>query len=97
LPLDGSTGYPFRLVVPSWWGYKWVKFVDKIKVVDYTYKGTWESSGYPDVAIITTPPPLQINLAQYGLPIALIGVAVVVVGVYVSGAARRRPSPSETR
>jgi hypothetical protein len=40
---------------------------------------------------------LQINLAQYGLPIALIGVAVVVVGVYVSGAARRRPSPSETR
>ena len=50
--LTRGTGYPFRLVVPCWWGYKWVKFVDRIEVVDYDHKGTWESSGYPDDAEI---------------------------------------------
>ncbi|MCX6649187.1 MAG: molybdopterin-dependent oxidoreductase [Candidatus Bathyarchaeota archaeon] len=92
-PLDKSTGAPFRFVVPGWWGYKWVKFVERIEVVDYVYGGTWESSGYADVAIISTPEPAQMGLSQYGLPLALIGVLVLAAGVYLSAAARRMPSP----
>lgn len=52
VPLTRETGYPFRLVAPCWWGYKWVKFVEHIEVVDYDYKGTWESAGFPDNAEI---------------------------------------------
>ena len=48
--LSNSDGYPYRLVVPCKYGYKWVKWITKIKVIDYDYKGTWESMGYSDEA-----------------------------------------------
>jgi len=61
--LSHSDGYPYRLVVPCKYGYKWVKWITKIEVIDYDYKGTWESMGYSDEADIpsctlpsTTPP-----------------------------------------
>ena len=41
-----------RLVVPGRWGYKWIKYLTKIELVDYDFKGTWESVGYPDDAYI---------------------------------------------
>ncbi|MBP1911073.1 molybdopterin-dependent oxidoreductase [Thermococcus stetteri] len=41
-----------RLVVPGRWGYKWIKHLRKIEVVDYDFKGTWESVGYPDDAYV---------------------------------------------
>lgn len=44
LPL--GHGYPLRLVVPDKVGYKWVKWVVQIEVVDYDYEGYWESRGY---------------------------------------------------
>jgi DMSO/TMAO reductase YedYZ molybdopterin-dependent catalytic subunit len=87
--LDLTTGYPFREVVPGWYGYKWVKFVDKIEVVDYIYKGTWESAGYSDVAIINTPASGGgVNLTQFGAPLAVLGVLVVAVGIYLAGRPR---------
>jgi DMSO/TMAO reductase YedYZ molybdopterin-dependent catalytic subunit len=43
-----------RLVVPGWWGYKWIKMLVGIELVDYDFKGTYESRGYPDNAEITT-------------------------------------------
>ncbi len=39
-----------RLVVPGKWGYKWIKWLEKIELVDYDFKGTYESSGYSDNA-----------------------------------------------
>ena len=50
--LNRDQGYPFRLVVPCWWGYKWVKYVERVEVVDYDHLGFWESHGYPDDARI---------------------------------------------
>ncbi|ASJ09407.1 hypothetical protein A3L11_09260 [Thermococcus siculi] len=41
-----------RLVVPGRWGYKWIKYITAIEPVGYDFKGTWESAGYPDDAII---------------------------------------------
>jgi hypothetical protein len=48
LPVDH--GFPVRLVVPGKFGYKWVKWIVAIQVVDYDYKGYWESRGYDDDA-----------------------------------------------
>ncbi len=41
-----------RLVVPGRWGYKWIKDIVKIEVVDYNFLGTWEKAGYPDDAYV---------------------------------------------
>jgi len=60
-----------RLVVPCKWGYKWVGNLTEIEVVDYDYKGTYESNGQsdeadrPDSTVLPpiTPPIQELNLA----------------------------------
>jgi len=47
---DRSPG--FRLVVPGKWGYKWIKGLNHIELVDYDFRGFYESSGYSDDANI---------------------------------------------
>jgi hypothetical protein len=61
--LSNRHGYPYRLAVPCRYGYKWVRWIEEIQVVDYDYKGTYESMGFSDEADIpgctlssTTPP-----------------------------------------
>lgn len=40
-------GYPFQLVAESKWGYKWIKWVNKIELSDDpNFRGYWESRGY---------------------------------------------------
>jgi DMSO/TMAO reductase YedYZ molybdopterin-dependent catalytic subunit len=45
-----------RLVVPGRWGYKWIRDVTHIEVVDYDFQGFYESSGYSDEADISSNP-----------------------------------------
>lgn len=45
-----------RLVVPGKWGYKWIRDVTHIELVDYDFKGLWESVGYSDEADIASGP-----------------------------------------
>ena len=47
--LPEEHGYPLRLVVPDKVGYKWVKWIIKIELVDYLYEGYWESRGYSNI------------------------------------------------
>jgi hypothetical protein len=62
----------YRLVVPCKWGYKWVGNLTEIEVVDYDYKGTYESNGQsdeadrPDCTVLPpiTPPMQELNLAS---------------------------------
>ena len=42
-----------RLVVPGNWGYKWIKWLTQIELVDYDFKGVYESRGFPDNAEIS--------------------------------------------
>ena len=42
-----------RLVAPNLWGYKWIKWLTRIEVVNYDFKGFYESRGFPDDAKIT--------------------------------------------
>jgi DMSO/TMAO reductase YedYZ molybdopterin-dependent catalytic subunit len=40
-------GYPFMLVAEDKWGYKWIKWINKIELSnDTNYNGYWESRGY---------------------------------------------------
>lgn len=50
LPKDH--GYPLRLVVPGIYGMKNVKWLERIELVDWDYKGYWERRGWSDEAII---------------------------------------------
>lgn len=45
-----------RLVVPGKWGYKWISTPDHIELVDYDFKGSWESRGYSDEAEVKPGP-----------------------------------------
>lgn len=42
-----------RLVVPGKWGYKWIKKLARIELVDYDFKGFYEQRGYSDNAEIS--------------------------------------------
>jgi len=40
-------GFPFQLVAESKWGYKWIKWINRIELSDNpNYQGYWESRGY---------------------------------------------------
>jgi DMSO/TMAO reductase YedYZ molybdopterin-dependent catalytic subunit len=45
LPVE--RGYPFQLVAEDKWGYKWIKWIEKIELTDDpAYRGYWEQRGY---------------------------------------------------
>ncbi|HWS21996.1 MAG TPA: molybdopterin-dependent oxidoreductase [Methanoregula sp.] len=45
--LPAERGYPFQLVAQDKWGYKWIKWIEKIQVTDDPgYRGYWEKRGY---------------------------------------------------
>lgn len=48
LPREG--GYPVRLIVPPMYGYKSVKWVNRVVLADAPITGTWERYGYADAA-----------------------------------------------
>ena len=49
-PLDVAHGGPLRLVVPSRYGWKSVKWVTEIRLTERDVPGYWEERGYHDVA-----------------------------------------------
>jgi DMSO/TMAO reductase YedYZ molybdopterin-dependent catalytic subunit len=47
-------GFPFQLVAESKWGYKWIKWIEKIELSNNSsYKGYWESRGYSNSGNLT--------------------------------------------
>ncbi len=49
-PLAPAHGGPLRLVVPSRYGWKSVKWITEIRLLDRDVPGYWEERGYHDVA-----------------------------------------------
>jgi len=49
---DTPLSETLRLVVPGKWGYKWISQVTSITLVNYDFKGTYESQGYSDDAAV---------------------------------------------
>ncbi len=53
-PLPDKHGFPVRLLVPGIYGEKNVKWITKIELVNYDYKGFWQKRGWSDTAVIKT-------------------------------------------
>jgi len=47
ITMPAERGYPFELVAEDKWGYKWIKWIEKIELSnDPSYRGYWEQRGY---------------------------------------------------
>lgn len=47
ITMPAERGYPFELVAEDKWGYKWIKWIEKIELTDDpSYRGYWEQRGY---------------------------------------------------
>ena len=51
-PLPRQHGYPLRAIVPGIYGMKHVKWLSKVELVNFDYKGYWEKKGWSDEAVI---------------------------------------------
>jgi DMSO/TMAO reductase YedYZ molybdopterin-dependent catalytic subunit len=48
--LPPANGYPFQLVAEAKWGYKWIRWVNRVELSDnLAYRGTWERQGYSNI------------------------------------------------
>lgn len=52
LPLSIQQGFPVRLVVPKMYGYKSIKWVNRLEFGNQPLTGYWEARGYPNEAFI---------------------------------------------
>ena len=68
-PLPRQHGYPLRLIVPGIYGMKNVKWLSKIELVNYNFKGYWEKRGWSDEAVM--PVKSQILMPMNGKSIPL--------------------------
>ncbi|HZS93718.1 MAG TPA: molybdopterin-dependent oxidoreductase [Chloroflexota bacterium] len=51
-PLAQSQGAPLRLVVPGMYGYKFIKWVNRVELISQPIDGYWEQNGYDRDAYI---------------------------------------------
>lgn len=53
LQLPPSQGFPFQLIAEAKYGYKWIRWIERIEVSSNSdYEGYWESKGYSNSAEI---------------------------------------------
>ena len=86
-PLTHDQGYPFRVVLPCYWGYKWVKYVEHIEITNYDHLGYWESHGYPDDGRIPNCSQVSENPTVFtntSMAVILAGIALIIASLYLS-------------
>lgn len=76
-PLPENQGYPLRVVAPGHAGYKWVMWVYEIEVVDYDYKGFWETRGWSDDASSTPLKDWIFHASIFSISFLLGGFSIV--------------------
>ena len=53
--LPAERGFPFQLVAEDKWGYKWIKWIERIELSDNrNYRGFWEQRGYSNTGDLTS-------------------------------------------
>jgi len=81
-PLTKEHGFPARLLIPDIYGMKNVKWVTRVEVVDYDYKGYWMQRGWSDKATYQTSSRVDVPVNRATLPVGEITLA----GVAFAGA-----------
>jgi hypothetical protein len=75
--LPPAQGFPLRVAAPGNYGYKWVMWLVEIKLVDYDYKGYWESRGWSDDA-------RRVDLSDWLPHAVLLSVGFVFYGLSIA-------------
>lgn len=75
LPIEH--GFPTRVVAPGHFGYKWVKWVTHIEIVDYDYIGYWESRGWADNAQFSLTSHWSLHAILFSLTYLLGAIALI--------------------
>nr|MDO8134706.1 molybdopterin-dependent oxidoreductase [Candidatus Njordarchaeum guaymaensis] len=88
-PLPPAQGFPLRVVAPNELGYKWVKWVYRIEVVNYDYKGYWESRGFRDNAGLRTSTG---SSADWRIHAILLSVSFLLGGLAAVSGAKLSPT-----
>jgi DMSO/TMAO reductase YedYZ molybdopterin-dependent catalytic subunit len=76
--LPRAHGYPARIIVPGIYGMKNVKWLERIEVVDYDYRGYWQrSDGWDNLAEVKTASRIDVpaELAAVEGPVEIAGLA----------------------
>ena len=81
-PLTKAHGYPARLLIPGIYGMKNVKWINRIELVDYDYKGYWMQRGWSDVATYQTSTRIDAPKSRAQVPTGQVTLA----GVTFAGA-----------
>jgi DMSO/TMAO reductase YedYZ molybdopterin-dependent catalytic subunit len=68
-PLPREHGYPLRAIVPGIYGMKNVKWLSKIELVNYNFKGYWEKQGWSDEAIIPLKSQILMPMSGKSIPL----------------------------
>src|SRR5205823_5516326 len=75
-PIPKDHGFPLRLIASGWAGDSWVKWVQRIEVLDHEFEGFWMKVGYrhppKPVPPGTAVPPEQM------IPVTDLGVKSVI-------------------
>ncbi|MFW9904447.1 MAG: molybdopterin-dependent oxidoreductase [Candidatus Thorarchaeota archaeon] len=75
--LPVNQGFPVRVVAPNHAGYKWVMWVYEIEVVDWDYKGFWETRGWSDDASYTSLSDWVLHATLFSITFLLGGFSIV--------------------
>ena len=75
LPL--TQGYPLRVVAPYHYGYKWVRWVDHIEIVNFDYKGTYASMGYSDEGLLSIAVDYSNHALLFSISFILFGLSMI--------------------
>jgi hypothetical protein len=81
-PLTKEHGYPARLLIPGIYGMKNVKWITRIELVDYDFKGYWMQRGWSDPAPYQTASRIDVPRNRATLPAGTVQIA----GVAFAGA-----------
>lgn len=77
VPLPPDQGFPLRVVAPGNYGYKWVKWIVGIVIVNYVYEGYWESQGWSNDAHTTTVTGWQLHATLFSIAFIIGGFAAI--------------------